>query len=175
MLVKGKKVGKKGGKKSSKKQASPVKLSKFEEVFEKTRANIEKIDIKDSIPYEEFKAQDLANLKCNYLDNDPLFKDLKSKLANFINDTKGHEEEFEARNKDFIFLLSLFDSLRKLLYEIILTHDRSLKRSYLFRVYQWFTNKLEARKKASKLGFLHKSTKIQHNHPTNVIYHKCQV
>ena len=140
--------------------------SKFEELFEESQNKLEN----ERTRIEEDKTfkiiEDLSDLKCPILENDPPFRELKQKLEIYISEMRNKGPE---NMEDYKYMNTLYDSLKQLLLQIIITHDKILQRNYLKRVYFWFSKKLEARLKGPKpIPALSKSIEPI-RHPTSLI------
>ena len=94
----------------------------------------------------------LSKLNCPELETDPLFTYLKSKALQFRSENQN--KILKINKGELFFLFGLYDCLEKLLYDIILTKDKSIQKSYLLKVHSWFIKKMEMRQKAPKLGFI---------------------
>lgn len=137
--------------------------SRFEEVFDESRKKVDEAITSNQLIGAAVKKNDISlseTIKSPYIDNNPLFISLKEWIETFKKELDNSEIE---RVPHYHLKMALYESIKKLLREIVLTADRTLQMNYLQRVYDWF---LKRRKGNYKFG--HKEMGFAHEKPVVV-------
>jgi hypothetical protein len=110
----------------------------------------------------------IDTLRSPYLDNNPLFKDLKGWMEDFRLELGSNMEQLSEHKEpepipDYHLRVTLYDCLKKLLCEIVNTDDRNLQMNYLRRVYEWFAKRQEKKLRTGRkeVGLLQQSEFVE--------------
>ena len=119
--------------------------SHFEEVFDESKKKVEEVRAAASevTVTASTISSELDTLRSPYIDNNPLFTKLKEWIAAFHKELAENADNLsDGRNldqvPDYELRVTLYDCVKRLLREIVLTTDRTLQMNYLQRAYDWF-------------------------------------